>query len=117
MFISKSSKLLPKYIPNRGYLGSKLGGFWCGFYTSRHKCGVIFTPRICSFGVRKMMLPEFRGPLRSPGNPVTFEFEASSFDLFFVFFVVFVEEFFCLVVVIEFVDFFTAASSSSNQSD
>ena len=34
LFISKSSKLLPKYIPNRGYLRSKLGRFWCRFCTN-----------------------------------------------------------------------------------
>ncbi|MFL2971924.1 MAG: hypothetical protein ACJZ4M_06090 [Candidatus Thalassarchaeaceae archaeon] len=62
-----------------------------------------------------MKWPETRDPLRGPGNPVTFEFEASSVDLFFfVLFFVFVEEFTSLVELVELVSVAATASGSSD---
>ena len=62
-----------------------------------------------------MKWPDIRDLLRGPGNPVMFEFEASSVDLFFVLFLVFIKEFFGFVEFVEFVSVAAATSGSSDQ--
>ena len=45
-FISKSSELLSKSTPNRGYLGSKSEAFRCRFCTDVARVSVFSTPKI-----------------------------------------------------------------------
>jgi len=120
LFISKSSELLSKSTPNRGYLGPKSDSFRCKFCTDYAGVSLFSTPNIVVEGVELLMWPENRGPLRSPGNPVTNEFEASSVDLFFFFFVlflvVFVKEFASLIELVELISVVATASGSSDQS-
>ena len=118
-FITKLLKLLPQSTPNRGYLVPKSDSFRCKFCTDYAVVSVFSTPNIVVEGVELLMWPENRGPLRSPGNPVTNEFEASSVDLFFffvLFLVVFVKEFASLVELVELISVVATASGSSDQS-
>ena len=46
LFISKSSELLSKSTPNRGYLESKLDSFRCKFYTNGAEDSVFSTPKL-----------------------------------------------------------------------
>ena len=46
LFISKSSELLSKSTPNRGYLGSKQEAFRCRFCTDVAGVSVFSTPKI-----------------------------------------------------------------------
>ena len=117
-FINKLLKLLPESTPNRGYLVPKSDSFRCKFCTDYAVVSVFPTPNIIVEGVELLMWPENRGPLRSPGNPVTNEFEASSVDLFFfvLFLVVFVKEFASLVELVELISVVATASGSSDQS-
>ena len=118
-FISKLLESLPESTPNRGCLESKLDSFKCKFCTDSSEVSVFSTPELALNVQNLLMWPENRGPLRSPGNPVTNEFEASSVDLFFFFFVlflIFVDEFAGLVELVELISVVAATSSSSDQS-
>ena len=111
-FISKSSELLSKSTPNRGYLGSKSEAFRCRFCTDVARVSVFSTPKYPLNVQNVLMWPENRGSLRSPGNPVTNEFEASSVDLFFFFF----KEFASLIELVELISVVASTSGSSDQS-
>tara|TARA_Y100001970_G_C13768646_1_gene619407 strand:- start:16 stop:297 length:282 start_codon:yes stop_codon:yes gene_type:complete len=65
-FISKSSELLRKSTPNRGYLGSKSEAFRCRFCTGVAEVGVFSTPKIA---VECMGIIDVAGKPRLPKEP------------------------------------------------